>query len=84
VATPADPVPTPADDLAYADAMAELDAILAELERDAVDVDHLAQRVERAAELIRSCRARIADTRLAVERVVADLDRPSEPVEPPG
>ena len=46
--------------LAYSDAVAELERILAELDDDAVDVDVLAARVRRAAELIRVCRERIA------------------------
>jgi len=58
----------------YAAAMTELEAILAELERDAVDVDRLAERVARAALLIRWCRERIGTARLEVERVVAGLE----------
>jgi exodeoxyribonuclease VII small subunit len=59
--------------LAYADALAELETILAGLESDEPDVDHLAERVARAAELIRLCRGRIAAARLEVDRVVTDL-----------
>jgi exodeoxyribonuclease VII small subunit len=66
------------DSLTYAGAVEELEAILAELEDDRLDVDHLAERVARAAELIRLCRQRIASTRLEVERIVADLDAPLE------
>lgn len=62
----------------YAAAIGELEAILAELEDDALDVDRLAERVARAAELIRLCRNRITGTRLEVEKIVADLDRPPE------
>lgn len=64
-----------ADQLGYADALSELERILAELERDNVDVDHLASRVQRAAELIRLCRERIGNARLQIEQVVAELDR---------
>jgi exodeoxyribonuclease VII small subunit len=62
------------DDIGYADAMAELGEILAELERDDLDVDVLAARVRRAGELIESCRARIARAQSDVEGIVADLD----------
>jgi exodeoxyribonuclease VII small subunit len=58
----------------YADAVAELEAILVGLEADDLDVDALSARVARAAELIRVCRDRIAATRLEVERVVTDLE----------
>jgi len=60
--------------LSYARAVEELEAILDELEDDNLDVDRLAQRVGRAATLIRLCRERIGHTRLEVERIVADLD----------
>jgi exodeoxyribonuclease VII small subunit len=60
----------------YAAAVDELEGILAELEDDRLDVDQLAERVARAAELIRLCRERIRATRLEVEQIVADLDGP--------
>jgi exodeoxyribonuclease VII small subunit len=59
--------------LSYTDALAELEGILSGLERDELDVDVLAERVARAAELIKSCRDRIDRARLEVERVVTDL-----------
>ena len=58
----------------YAAALAELESILAELERSDVDVDVLAAQVKRAAELIAFCRDRIGTARLHIEQVVADLD----------
>ncbi len=62
-----------ADPPGYAAALAELEAILAELEDDAVDVDRLADRVRRAKELIELCRTRISAARMEVTQVVADL-----------
>ena len=59
---------------AYAGMLEELETILAELERDDVDVDVLAARVARAAELVEACRARIDRARMEVERVVATLN----------
>lgn len=58
----------------YAQALAELDTILRELEGSDVDVDQLAQRVARAAELIAVCRERISTARLKIDEVIADLD----------
>ena len=57
----------------YAEALAELETILAELERSDVDVDVLAERVKRAVDLIGFCRARIGNARMQIEQVVADL-----------
>jgi exodeoxyribonuclease VII small subunit len=62
------------DDITYAEAQAELDAILRELDGDEVDVDVLGARVRRAAELLRLCRSRIAAARFEVEQVVGELE----------
>ncbi|MCB0994036.1 MAG: exodeoxyribonuclease VII small subunit [Acidimicrobiales bacterium] len=80
------PHPT-ADDTpsGYASALAELEQILAELEDDDIDVDVLASRVERAAALVRFCRARLQDAQLKVQEIVADLeDLAANPVAPEG
>ena len=58
----------------YAEALAELEAILDELEDDSLDVDLLATRVARAAELIARCRDLIDGARLEVERIVTSFD----------
>ena len=58
----------------YAEAMAELEEILEELEGDQLDVDVLAERVRRASELIKSCRTRIARAQADVDKIVTDLE----------
>lgn len=73
---------TPDVPIGYADALAELELILAEIEDDAVDVDVLAARVKRAAELLRICRARITDAKTQVTQIVAELD-PDTPTDDP-
>jgi exodeoxyribonuclease VII small subunit len=65
------------DRIAYGDAVAQLERILAELESDDVDVDRLGERVRVAVELIRVCRERITETEMEVTRIVADLDTES-------
>jgi exodeoxyribonuclease VII small subunit len=62
------------EEIGYADAMQELGTILEELERDDLDVDVLATRVQRASELIRLCRGRIARAQADVDRIVTDLE----------
>jgi exodeoxyribonuclease VII small subunit len=57
----------------YGEAVTELESILREIEHVDVDVDVLADRVRRAAELIEWCRARILAAREAVEDATADL-----------
>ena len=82
----ADPSPDAGPDpVGYAEAMAELESILAEIEDEAVDVDVLARKVARAAHLVRWCRGRIDGARVDVERIIADLDQsdaPADPAEP--
>ena len=62
----------------YAEAMAELEGILDELEGDDLDIDVLADRVKRASELIALCRARIARAQTDVDRIVVDLEENGE------
>ena len=73
----------PAPAIGYAQALAELDTILRELEGSDVDVDQLAERVARAAELIGVCRDRITTARLKIDEVVADLDSDASDVADP-
>ena len=60
--------------LAYSDAITELEEILAELDAGSADVDRLADRVKRAADLVRHCRIRLGVVRADVDDVVGDLE----------
>ena len=73
---PSEPTDSSADHdgLSYAEAVEELEAILAELDGDEVDVDVLAERVRRAADLVQLCRRRLDAARVEVTRIVADLE----------
>jgi exodeoxyribonuclease VII small subunit len=73
------PDAAPASEIGYAAALAELESILTEIEDDAVDVDVLAARVRRAAELLRACRDRITAARAEVGQIVADLAPDADP-----
>ena len=70
----ADDAPSSASEIGYAAALSELESILAEIEDDAVDVDVLATKVKRAAELLRLCRDRITAAKVEVTQIVAELD----------
>lgn len=65
-------------EIGYADALSELQQILGELEAEDIDIDVLAVKVERAAELIRVCRGRINDAEVRVKEIVAGLDHEEE------
>jgi exodeoxyribonuclease VII small subunit len=73
--------PEPSD-TGYAEALDELDDILRELEGSDVDVDRLADRVARAADLITLCRDRIDRAKVRIDEVIADLDAAAEVSEP--
>jgi len=62
----------PAEELGYAEALAELENILRDLESNAVDVDVLTAKVVRARELVARCRERIGAARLHVEQIVTE------------
>ena len=62
------------EELGFSGALAELNEIVAELESDALDVDHLADRVERAVVLVAWCRSRIDGARFQVEEILTRLD----------
>ena len=61
------------ESIGYAQALEELESILAELEEDDVDVDKLATQVQRASQLIELCRERIGNAKLKIEEVVKGL-----------
>ncbi len=67
------------ESIGYADALGELETILTEIEDDTVDVDVLATRVKRAAELLRICRDRITAAQVEVTQIVAQLEPESTP-----
>ncbi len=58
----------------YAEAVAELDRILVQLDAPQLDIDQLSDHVARAAELIAICRERIDAARMRVTEIVADLE----------
>ena len=69
---------TPPADLAYRDALAELDTIVAELEADDVDVDIVADRLERAAALVAELQRRIHDATVRVEQLAPRLEKAAD------
>ncbi len=57
----------------YADAFAELQALVAEIERGEISVDELSQKVERAAILVRICRTKLSKTEADVHQILKEL-----------
>lgn len=67
------------EQIGYAAALDELDAILRELEGDDVDVDRLVDRVERAQQLIGVCRSRIEHAQMRVRDILGNGDETDDP-----
>lgn len=71
-------------DMTYEEAMAELDAILTELDRGQIDVDGLTARLARGVELIEELDARIRKARDDLDRLTPRLDAITRAEEPSG
>ena len=65
--------PTPAKKLSFGEAVSEVEDILADLERENVDIDSLGEEVKRAVELIQVCREKLEKTDAEVRGLVAGL-----------
>ena len=63
----------PNEPAGYAEAMREVETILAELDSNAIDVDVLSAKVERASFLISWCNERISSAQMTVDSLMADL-----------
>jgi exodeoxyribonuclease VII small subunit len=61
------------EELGYAAASAELEQILAEIESGEIDLDVLAEKVERAAALLTLCRQKLAATETRVHEITAAM-----------
>ena len=61
-------------DFSYDAAMQEIQNIVVELQNDNVDVDALAEKVQRASELIKLCREKLRQTEKDVTDALGDLN----------
>lgn len=73
-ASPTDAIDGGGTEIGYAEAVAELDDILAKLDDDGIDIDVLSALVERAAHLITVCRGRIFAAQRRVAGIVENLE----------
>ena len=58
----------------YADAFEELKVIVAEIEEGEISVDQLSEKVKRASELIKICKAKLASTEEDVNKILKELE----------
>ena len=64
--------------LTYAKAIAELQGIISEIERESVDVDVLAEKVKRATYLIKHCKEHLRTTEEEVKNILSEIQEKSE------
>lgn len=63
----------------YTTAFAELQTIITEIEAGSISVDKLAEKVKRAAFLIKICQDKLQATEGDVNKIFAELGSPDEP-----
>jgi exodeoxyribonuclease VII small subunit len=59
----------------YTEAFEELQLITREIESGDISVDELAEKVKRASELIRLCRAKLSSTEEEVNKVLKEMEK---------
>ena len=60
--------------LTYTEAIAELEAIVEEIENEDISVDDLSKKVKRASELIRLCKTKLTKTEQEVNEVLKEIE----------
>jgi len=59
----------------YKEAVEEIESIVAEIENETVDVDVLAEKVKRAAHLIKYCKTKLKATDNEVKKVLREFEK---------
>lgn len=58
----------------YSEAIVEIEEILEQMENEEMDVDDLSEKVKRVSFLIRSCREKLLQTEIEVEKILKEMD----------
>lgn len=58
----------------YADAIAELEQIVAKIEGEEVDVDELAENVKKALLIIKTCNLKLKNTEEEVNKILKEME----------
>lgn len=73
-----------AKEFSYKDASAELERIVAGISAGDIDIDTLAESVQRASQLIRACRERLRAVETDVQAALEEMERDLKDAEPDG
>jgi exodeoxyribonuclease VII small subunit len=60
--------------LTYKEAARELEEIVSEIESESIEVDVLAEKVKRAAFLIKTCKEKLYSTDMEVRKVLSEIE----------
>lgn len=63
------------DNPGYKEALEEIESIVGEIENETVDVDILAEKVKRAAFLIKYCKAKLKTTENEVRKILKEFEK---------
>ena len=58
----------------YADAVAEMEQILALIESDGLSMDELSEKVKRVSVLLKSCMSKLFETEKEIEQIIQSMD----------
>lgn len=61
--------------VSYKEAIEEVENILAQIENDELDVDELAEKVQRVTALLKTCKEKLQTTNEQVENILKELDK---------
>ncbi len=63
--------------MTYSLALTELQQIISEIESEEINVDVLAEKIKRAAYLIKFCKDRLRNTEEEVKKVLSEIEEPA-------
>ncbi len=64
--------------MTYSLALTELEQIISEIESEEINVDVLAEKVKRAAFLVKFCKDRLRNTGEEVKKTLSEIEAPAE------
>ncbi|MDR2763543.1 MAG: exodeoxyribonuclease VII small subunit [Tannerella sp.] len=64
----------------YTEAFEELKRIVSDVDRKEIPIDELAEKVRRAAQLVKICKSKLDSTEEDVNRILKELDTTSNPL----
>ena len=60
--------------MSYSEAMAEVEEILEKIENEELDVDELAEKVQRVSVLLKICKDKLTKTNEQVEQILKEME----------